>query len=60
MSNLTRHPLTVAIASRLLSIADRPGAVEAVSQALTRLGPSVGDAAILALSLKIMEAANGE
>jgi len=54
------HPHARSIASRLLTIAHRSGAVEAVSQALTRLGPAAGDATILALSLKIMEAANGE
>lgn len=49
------HPLTHAIASRLLDIAHRPGALQAVSEALTRLGPSAGDAAILNLAKTLLK-----
>jgi len=58
MMTRDHHPLAVAITSRLLSIAARPGAVAAVSAALTRLGQSAGDAQILALAIEILTREN--
>lgn len=58
MIHRARHPMALGVAGRLVEIAHRRGALDAVSAALTRLGPSAGDAAILAFALSILNSEN--